>query len=243
MPQAMNGEFYDSAWDQWNDMIHLSPAPRIRRRMVLSWLRKLAPASLLDVGCGNGAFLTEARTALGPGVALAGADISPSVIAANRDRLPGAEFHVLDLNDGSLERRFDAVVAMEVVEHTADHAAALRRLAAMAERWLIVTVPCGPLFPIDRMVGHTRHFSPADIRAAMAGTGFAEVSVRRWGFPFFNLYKHAINWSPERMADSFMSEKPYSPAQKLVARLAYLAFRLSLPVWGYQLVAVYRRQG
>ncbi len=243
MPTGVKEQFYDQAWQDWNDMIRLSPAPRIRRRMVLNRLRALRPDSLLDVGCGNGAFLQETRTALGGCVRLAGADVSPAVIAANAQRLPEIGFHVLDLDAGSLRDRFHTVVAMEVLEHCTDFQAALCNLATMAQRHLIVTVPCGPLFPIDRMVGHTRHFSPEDLRAALPAAGLEEVRIVRWGWPFFNLYKHAINLSPERMSENFMSDKPYGPTQRLVAQAAYAAFRLSLPVWGYQLVAVLAKRG
>lgn len=235
------GEFYDRAWPDWDQMARFSPAPRLRRQRILKWLAHKPVRRLLDVGCGNGEFLLAAQRAL-PGVALAGCDVSAEVIAANRRRLPGIDFQVLDLNQPLTSAfgpapQYDAVVCMEVVEHCADAQAAVATLAALTGKYLALTVPCGPLFPIDRMVGHTRHFQPNDIRAAFALAGLREERIEAWGFPFFNLYKHLINLRPETMSQAFLSDKPYSLSAKALSLLVYLSFRLSLPVAGYQLFA------
>ena len=152
-------------------------------------------------------------------------------------------FTELDLTQGRLDERFDVVVATEILEHCDDFGTAFANLAAMTRRYLVVTVPCGPVFPIDRMVGHVRHPSPGDFIRPAASNGLEPVRLTRWGFPFFNLYKHVINLSPQRMAESFMSKNRYSKGQKLLAAVVYWAFQASLPIWGYQLVALFRRPG
>lgn len=233
--------FYDAAWRRWGDMIRYSPAPRLRRERILAWLAANKVTSVLDVGCGNGEFLLAAQKAL-PGVRLAGCDVSPEVIERNRAALPGIEFHVLDLNHAALEQRFDAVVCTEVVEHCDNYRTAIGRLAAMSSRLLAMTVPCGPLFPIDRMVGHIRHFQADEIARALTESGLPPDRTECWGFPFFNLYKHAINLRPEATARTFLSDKPYSPAMKAFSLLVYGLFRLSLPLAGYQLFAFARRR-
>ncbi|WP_224959692.1 class I SAM-dependent methyltransferase [Geomonas subterranea] len=234
--------FYDAAWDKWNDMIRYSPAPRFRRTRILSWVRELAaPRTLLDVGCGNGEFLLQASREL-QGTEFAGADVSPAVIEANRAQLPGMNFATLDLNREELPGRYDVVTCMEVVEHCADHREAIARLAAMTGQWLFVTVPCGPLFEIDRRVGHTRHFSPGEIREALEAAGLTVVRCQAWGFPFFNLYKHLINLNPDLACAAFLESGSYSAAQKLLASLVYVSFRLSLPFGGYQLLVAARRR-
>lgn len=234
------GEFYDEAWQKWNDMIRFSPAPRLRRTRIIGWLKHHSFTSLLDVGCGNGEFLLQLYKAI-PYIQLAGADISGAVIEANRKALPSVEFNTLDLDIATLPRRYDMVTCMEVIEHCADYRVAIKRLADMTEKSLFLTVPCGPLFEIDRRVGHTRHFGAEEIATALVDAGLRVTRLECWGFPFFNLYKHAINMNPDRMCDSFLSSKGYTLNQKLLASATYLAFKLSLPVGGYQLFAVAER--
>ncbi|KJU84446.1 type 11 methyltransferase [Candidatus Magnetobacterium bavaricum] len=233
-PDTTDASFYDMAWDKWNDMIYYSPAPRIRRSKIVSMLKETSFTSLLDVGCGNGEFLKDVKNSIG-NVNLAGADISCTVIKSNRTKLSDMEFFVLDLDNETLCRKFDLVVCMEVVEHCRDYVDAIIRLAEMTDKMLIMTVPCGPLFDIDRRVGHNRHFSTEDIRTAIENAGLTVFRLYRWGFPFFNLYKHVINMSPDKMTDSFLSEKPYTWKQKVIAKTAYATFKLCLPLWGYQL--------
>lgn len=227
--------FYNSAWEQWSDMIKYSPAPRIRREKIIRWLSMLAPKSLLDVGCGNGEFLMETHRSV-PGIEkLTGADISPSVIQSNRIRFPDFTFYEFDLNQETLPRQFDAVVCMEVIEHCTDYQEVISRLAKMTNRWLLITVPCGPLFEIDRRVGHVKHFNTEEIRHALSNAGLRVVKLQRWGFPFFNLYKHIINLAPDMMSDHFLSSREYSIRQKALSSITYAAFRLSIPSWGYQM--------
>ncbi len=235
-------EFYNQAWRQWDDMVRFSPAPRFRRRMLLSWMKELRLDSLLDVGCGNGVFLWQAARQLGVRE-LAGADISSMVIEANRRGGSDIAFHVLDLNQEVLPRRFDAVVCMELVEHCLDYRDAISRLAEMTGKWLLLSVPCGPVFPIDRMVGHVRHFTPKDIESALVEAGLRPLKIQQWGFPFFNLYKHLINLSPQRMCDSFLGQGSYGPWQKIVSALVYYSFFMCLPARGYQLLAMAERRG
>jgi SAM-dependent methyltransferase len=231
---AGSSTFYDSAWEQWNDMIMYSPAPRIRREKLICWLSEIAPKSLLDVGCGNGEFLSEIHRSV-PTMELTGADISPAVIESNRARYPDMTFYELDLNRERLQRRFDAVVCMEVLEHCRDYQADIERLAAMTEKWLLITVPCGPLFEIDRRVGHIKHFKPEEMKNALANGGLHVIKIQEWGFPFFNLYKHIINLWPDKICDSFLSEKKYDFKQKMLASATYAAFHFCLPKWGYQM--------
>lgn len=76
-----------------------------------------APATVLDLGCGNGhaAGVLAAR-----GYAVTGSDHSASGLAIARARWPGIEFFRHDLAEPLPEAhagRYDAVVAIEVVEH------------------------------------------------------------------------------------------------------------------------------
>lgn len=227
-------EFYDKAWENWNDMIRYSPAPRIRRTRILSWIRNIPFESLLDVGCGNGEFLKEVNDEY-PGKRLTGADISGAVIEKNRIIMPEFDFCVFDLNHDLPARRYQIVVCMEVIEHCDDYEGAIKRLAEMTEKYLFITVPCGPVFEIDSMVGHKRHFHGDEIKSSLEMSGLKVIKLQRWGFPFFNLYKHLININPHGMSKSFLSSEKYTWKQKLLASVTYAAFSICMGCGGYQL--------
>jgi SAM-dependent methyltransferase len=74
-------------------------------------------SSLLDIGCGNGAALLQARR-LRADLRLAGVDIGVDDLAEARERLPDVELrqapgHKLPFSDG----RFDIIICLEVIEH------------------------------------------------------------------------------------------------------------------------------
>jgi trans-aconitate methyltransferase len=231
---------YDRGWTEWGDMIRHSPAPFHRRRLILELASQLKFSSVLDVGCGNGEVLSAFAQRF-PGVRLVGADLSGQVIAENRGRWPSAQFHQLDLGAAALDERCDLVVCTEVVEHVPDWQRALRHLRQMCGGHLIVTVPCGKLFPIDRMMGHVRHFRPEEFAAGLQEAGFAVERSWQWGFPFHTLYKSLINLSPERSMQSFGASS-YGTSQKLIASLVGAAFYLNLrsSPFGRQLVVLAR---
>jgi len=235
--EGPQNKFYDTAWETWSDMISFSPAPKYRRKKIIKWLSTLDCSSLLDVGCGNGEFLFEVHKVL-PGLNLVGADVSNVVIDSNRTRLPEADFFVYDLNTEEISETYDIVVCMEVVEHCSDYRVVLRKLATMTKHALLITVPCGPIFEIDKRVGHVRHFTSDEIKDVLMDEGLDILKIQCWGFPFFNLYKHLINIFPDKTSDSFLTKKYYSWEQKFLATLTYSTFQLNLPFFGYQLFAL-----
>ncbi|MBF0466806.1 MAG: class I SAM-dependent methyltransferase [Nitrospirae bacterium] len=237
---AKDQVFYDKLWKEWDDMHYYSPAPRIRRERIIALLKKVPFKSLLDVGCGNGEFLKDVGNSIG-NISLAGADISSNVIESTSKRFKDMKFYQLNLNEETLPEKFDVVTSLEVIEHCCDYTDSVRRLAEMTRGRLIISVPCGPVFAIDRIVGHTKHFTAKEIQNAIEKAGLRVINIQCWGFPFFNLYKHAINISPEKMTESFMSEKPYTWKHKLLSNAVHSAFKLCFPWGGYQLFAEAQR--
>jgi hypothetical protein len=79
----------------------------------------------------------------------------------------------------------------------------------MCAAHLILTVPAGRVFPIDRLMGHHRHFGLPALCAAARGRIRAE-RAWRWGFPFHTLYKYLINAFPQASVQRFSSGS-YSP--------------------------------
>ena len=155
-----------------------STNPVVRRLMtrfeqdMFELLDRAAPASILDVGCGEG-VLTEQWADRTPG-RVVGIDLDDPKLRAEWDQRerPNLEFHTGDghtLPYGPGE--FEAATAMEVLEHVPDPAAVLGEMARVASRWVLVSVPREPLWrglnmargaylrDLGNTPGHLNHWS------------------------------------------------------------------------------------
>ena len=227
---------YDAGWTRWGDMIKYSPAPFHRRRMILELARTIDFHSVLDVGCGPGELLRTFRTEY-PSATLTGVDLSGGVVASNRQTMSDVEFHAADISSAPLPGQWDLIVCSEVIEHILDYPAAVRHLRQMCRKHIIITVPTGRIFPIDRSMGHHQHFAPADMATLLEACRFRPVVLWRWGFPWHTLYKYLINVSPSTSLSRFGGSE-YSASEKLVARALTALFYLNSRRRGSQLVVL-----
>ena len=140
-------DYFDrTAAQAWARLTSDAPVGRIRatvragrdtmRATLLSWLpADLHGRRLLDAGCGTGALAVEAARR---GAQVVGIDLSPTLVALARERLP------TDLGAGSVDLRagdmldpalgeFDHVVCMDSLIHY-DAPDAVRALTALAAR-------------------------------------------------------------------------------------------------------------
>jgi 2-polyprenyl-3-methyl-5-hydroxy-6-metoxy-1,4-benzoquinol methylase len=133
---------------------------------------RVAPASVLDVGCGEG-VLTERWAGRVPGPVV-GLDLDDSELRAQwaARTAPNLEFRVSDA--GTLpfaDGAFELACAIEVLEHVPDPAGTLAEMARVAERALLVSVPREPLWrglniargaylrDLGNTPGHVNHWS------------------------------------------------------------------------------------
>jgi 2-polyprenyl-3-methyl-5-hydroxy-6-metoxy-1,4-benzoquinol methylase len=155
-----------------------STNPVVRRLMarfeqdMQTLLEVARPASILDVGCGEGVLTEQWARAIDGRVV--GIDLDDPKLRAEWQRrsLPNLEFRTglgdaLPYADGE----FEAVTAMEVLEHVPDPAAVLAEMARVASRWILVSVPREPLWRALNMArgaylrelgntpGHLNHWS------------------------------------------------------------------------------------
>jgi SAM-dependent methyltransferase len=92
-------------------------------------------------------------------------------------------------------RRFDTIVAVNVVEHIRDDQALVRRLAALLKPGgkLVVYVPACPFAygSLDRALGHYRRYTPEGLAALLEGAGLQ--TPRPAYMNFFGLFGWTIN--------------------------------------------------
>lgn len=165
---------------------------------VIRILKSHGVRRVLDVGCGNGAFCGR----LGElGLDAVGCDPSDSGISIARAAHPHLEFHRLGVEDdpgsGDLGK-FDAVVALEVVEHLYAPTALLAfgRLALKESGILVLSTPYHGYFKNLLLAvlgkwekhlgpnwdgGHIKFWSRATLRAQLEKGGFLELSFEGAG--------------------------------------------------------------
>jgi len=127
----------------------------------------LRPESVLEVGCGDGRFIGALPSSIERRV---GADISEVAIRFARAFHPSVEFHAVGASQ--LAGVFDAVVAIEVLEHIpdADVGAFLRTLAARTSKGghTIISVPTTA---VARNPKHYRHYDLETFGQELASSG------------------------------------------------------------------------
>jgi dTDP-4-dehydrorhamnose reductase/2-polyprenyl-3-methyl-5-hydroxy-6-metoxy-1,4-benzoquinol methylase len=151
-----------------------------RSDRIIGWLERATPLAdtgdLLEIGCGNGSFLRK-YSAHKPGWTLLGTEFdtrNQSLIEA----IPNAAFYCGDL--AGLERKFDLIVAIHLLEHIFDPMQLLRQCAAHLNPGgrILIEVPNVKESPFDLLIAdHCSHFSIESLTALLTGAGFDILAV------------------------------------------------------------------
>jgi SAM-dependent methyltransferase len=165
------------------------PYEQDRVRLVMRLLGDLRPEAILDVGCGDGYLCRRyLQDAISPRVQ--GLDLSTGRLRFAASTSPGGRFVAgridrIPFRDGA----FPLVSAVEVIEHIEDPAPALREIARVSSRHVLVTVPneqvapealcpnCLHRFPVD---GHLHTFTLADLQELCRKAGLRVIRAERY---------------------------------------------------------------
>ena len=170
---------------------------RARTKFCLGLLQRLhvrPPARVLDAGCGWGINLEALEQR---GYRAVGLDISERMLR-RLDR-PGRELIAADLGQRppADAEPFDAVLALDVIEHLDDDRPAIACLEQLTRPGgvAIVSVPALPkLFShFDAVQGHRRRYLPDTLRHAFENSDFHLEQILWWGswlVPFFDRQRH-----------------------------------------------------
>ena len=127
-PALPSGEELHALYRETRDGSYLTEEAgrRATARRLLELVAEHVPAGrLLDVGCGPGLLLDEARTA---GYDVVGVELSREAALHARDAL-GLDVHEVALEDFDDDAGFDVVVLADVIEHVDDPVGAIARCA------------------------------------------------------------------------------------------------------------------
>jgi GT2 family glycosyltransferase/SAM-dependent methyltransferase len=239
MPETDSKAYYEDFWSRTEDQRIYGPVGRHTRRLIRRMLLGLSYKSVLDVSCGEGTMIRELfgdRDDL----RIVGTDISSAALEMARRKNPGVDFRFLDLNDGPLPERFDLVVCSEVIEHVPDDENAVRVLAQMAGRYLLITTLGGRMRSHEKDIGHQRNYDPDQLERMIESNGLKVIRSYRWGWPFFSpLYRDLLNTMADRTRD--LTTGSFGPGRKLMSHLIWLAFLFNCYRRGDQLVILAER--
>ncbi len=159
-------------------------------------LARADPASLLDVGCGEGVLVHRWAQRL-PGRRLVGIDLEEKSIQAGwtARQAPNLEYRVMRAEHLPFaDDEFDLTSAVEVLEHVPDPEHTLAEMARCAQHHLLVSVPREPLWRALNMArgaylralgntpGHLNHWSKRSFVQMLARYG--TVAEVRTPFPW-----------------------------------------------------------
>jgi glycosyltransferase involved in cell wall biosynthesis len=159
---------------------------------------------------------------------------TPNVVVQQLDPEKPEEFH-------SLERCFDTVLCVNVLEYIEDQRALLQSLRSALKPGgvLVMLAPQGPALygSLDRRLGHKRRYRPADARALLQSEGFTVETLYQ-----FNKAGAPPWWMYGRL---FGSGNINKPVLKLFDKSVWLWRRIDglLPWPGLSLIVVARNTG
>jgi 2-polyprenyl-3-methyl-5-hydroxy-6-metoxy-1,4-benzoquinol methylase len=155
-----------------------------------------APASVLDVGCGEGVLTEQWADRIAPG-RIVGIDLEDPKLSAEWQgrRRPNLTFAAMEVEQLTFaDGEFELVAATEVLEHVADPERALAEMARVASGHLLVSVPHEPLWRTLNMArgaylrqlgntpGHLNHWTRRSFVSLLGRYG--EVAEIRAPFPW-----------------------------------------------------------
>jgi SAM-dependent methyltransferase len=210
---------------------------RRRMRLLEQMARGTVRGKLVDVGCGDGSFLLEARRS---GWTVLGTEVS--------DRIPSADLEIRgSIDDLRTGAPFDCITLWHSLEHLRSPAEALTELAGMLRPGgaLLLAVPDSRGWQA-RLFGrhwlhldvprHLYHFSLPSLRAAFDRAGLDIVRVRHQELEYdlFGWIQSALNWimpRPNILFDA-LTRRPGRVSPAVVAANLVLAGLLLVPAFG-----------
>lgn len=176
----------------------LSPMASLRFDLVERIFAELAPRTIVELGCGQGAVGTR----LAAGARYTGVEPDHESCEVARSRLAGTTGQIIAGDHTCLpsDAVYDVVCAFEVLEHIEHDEKALTDWVTLIRPGghLVLSVPAWPsrFGPMDVAVGHFRRYSPDGLTNVLRGAGLTDVRVLLYGWPL----GYGLEFARERLA-------------------------------------------
>jgi SAM-dependent methyltransferase len=197
---------------------------------------------LLDVGCGDGEFLSRARER---GWAVSGAEIDRRAVRRAVEARGLTGVRLVDVRDGlaGCGEGFDAVTAFDLVEHLPDPVALVSEMAARARPGggVVVAVPRLDRSPavfdevVDRPPHHLTLWTPAALGRLMESAGLVDIRVVERPLSHDDVLNTYV-WARRRSPRGFQKDLAYY-SRNVGWRLGVAALRLVGTARGHTLLA------
>ena len=183
--------YYEGGTSGYADTSYTAQESALRatfKRLLANLARRgLTGGDLLDLGCGYGYLLDEARSFFDQRV---GTDFSSQ--AAEIARATGAEVYIGGIEQLPPERKFDCVVAIQVIEHVYEPLSFVRRIASHAKpgSHILLATPdiggvlrklMGRRWPSFKVPEHVLYFDYRTLSSLMVRAGLND--IRRLPYP------------------------------------------------------------
>lgn len=154
--------------------------------IIIKLLQK--PQTILDFGCGSGAL---SACLLAAGKTVVSRDVSENMLKMSEEYLKSKnisnyKLQLGDLNQLNNSEKYEAIVALDVLEHIENDREAVHKLKNLLtdNGLLVLSVPAIPWLygPKDREVGHYRRYDKKMLTALLEDAGFVIQSLRYWNF-------------------------------------------------------------
>jgi SAM-dependent methyltransferase len=219
-----------------------------RMRVISQTTRGTAPSTLVDIGCGDGSFLLEARQA---GWNVLGTEVN--------DRIPSPGLEIWgSIADLRARAPFGCITLWHSLEHFRNPTQAQADLAQMLVPGgvIVVAVPDSRGWQA-RLFGrywlhldvprHLSHFSLPSLRAALGQAGLEVIRVwhHEAEYDWFGWIQSALNRimpRPNILFDA-LTRRPRRVSRALVAANAILGLLWLIPAFGATVVSTWMGQG
>jgi SAM-dependent methyltransferase len=166
-------------WEYGNAIYQRVLARYLDRMAAL--VRRVAPATTLDAGCGEG-YVYRGLRARGVQAQWQGVDLSEGAVRFAEARSPEATWAAADLRRLPFpERHAELVLCSQVLEHIPSPGSVRDELARVSARWLLVSVPLEPAFRsicaltvavgVGQDPGHVNFWTPRGFRSFLRPAG------------------------------------------------------------------------
>lgn len=172
---------------------------------ILKTLKEFNAKSILDIGCGTGYITKKIKDSLD--VEIVGCDINTNRLSI-ASKLFGEELVTADITELPFkDSSFDAVIALEIIEHLNDVNAAISEIKRVSKNYVIITVLNEPFFRLANFLrgkniktfgnipDHIHQFNKHSLEKALS-KHFSKVQVKNnaifWIMAISELYEERI---------------------------------------------------